>query len=128
MGEAWEDLCRACVATLRTGARGLAGLGPWRPAGRFWHGAGPEWDVVSTSIDGRRLLLGEARWLEKPADRAALEALAARLVAKGRPGMDEIHAEEVVHVLFVPEVRGRIGDLGSVLVLTARDVPGSSGR
>jgi len=128
VGEGWEERCRASIAFLRRrgAGGGLGGLGPWRPAGRSWRGSGPEWDVVSTSLDGRRLLLGEAKWLDRPADRAALEAMATGLVAKGRPAPEEIGASEVVHAIFVPRVRGRIDRAGPAWVVTAEDVLGAA--
>ncbi|MBA2319574.1 MAG: ATP-binding protein [Deltaproteobacteria bacterium] len=51
LGEAWEALVRDRVSR----------LGPWGPAARWWQGNAPEWDVVARSVDGRRVLLGEAK-------------------------------------------------------------------
>lgn len=57
-------------------------------------------EALSTRFPG----LADASWIEKPADRSALEAMAGRLVAKGRPRIEDDAASEIVHVLFVPKV------------------------
>jgi hypothetical protein len=124
LGEAWEDLCRTSIASIEGGSSALARLGPWRPAGRFWGGSGPEWDVVSLSLDGKRLLVGEVKWMERPADKRALEAMAGRLLAKGRPPVEGSAGSDIAYALFVPKVRGRIRISGSVHVVTAEDVIG----
>ena len=59
---AWEELCRMAVPVLHRSDTTLAGLGPWEPAQRYWRGNAPERDVVARSADGRRLLVGEAKW------------------------------------------------------------------
>jgi AAA+ ATPase superfamily predicted ATPase len=123
VADAWEDLCRTCTVALGASAgHGLAELGPWRPAGRYWRGTGPKWDVVSSSLDERRILLGEVKWMERPADRSALEVMASRLVAKGRPEIGGDPTAEIVRVLFVPRVRHRAGRVDSVHIVTAADV------
>lgn len=69
-GGIWEELARASVPRLRIGGGG------WGPARRWW-GPGQdrqpmELDVVAESLDGRRLLIGEAKWTD--ADPAPLLA------------------------------------------------------
>ena len=59
---AWEELCRMAVPLLHRADTPLADLGPFEPAQRYWRGNAPERDVVARSIDGRRLLVGEAKW------------------------------------------------------------------
>ena len=46
VGEAWEDLCRHRLARL-----GAVAGGPWAPAGRWWRGDRPEWDVVAATLE-----------------------------------------------------------------------------
>ncbi len=101
--EAWEELCRACVARLSAGKSPLAGLGPWAPAARYWSAGGPEWDVVARSVDGRRLLLGEAKWSGRPVSAAELAGIAAELEAKGVPQV-AMRRTEVVRAAFVPRL------------------------
>ena len=57
---AWEELCRMAVPFLHVNDGPLADLGPWEPARRYWHGNDPEYDIVARSVDGARVLVGEA--------------------------------------------------------------------
>ena len=90
---AWEELCRMAVPRLHRGGSALGDLGPWEAAQRYWRGNDPEFDVVARSVDGRRLLVGEAKW--GAAGGAPDPAAAARL-----PGAGE---REVVRARFAPE-------------------------
>ncbi len=122
--ETWEDLCRQAVPGLGEGKAPLGGAGGWVPACRFWRGAGPEWDVVSRSLDGASILLGEVKWRDGPASREALLSISKQLVAKGAPPVEGwTRAERVVHTVFVPEIEaGRRSRSDDVRVVTAQDV------
>jgi hypothetical protein len=124
-GEAWEELCRRGVPTIR-GA--LARRGPWRPPSRYWHGAEPEWDLVADAIDGDRVLLGEAWFSARPATAAVLAREAERLARRPIPAV--IRAREVVRALFVPAVVASAPKLvASVYIATLADLqPRSSAR
>lgn len=77
--------------------------GPYEVAGRFWRGNAPEWDVVCRSRDGKRLLVGEAKWSAKPFDRGALERLAHAVLQKPRPALHAPDAaRQPTRALFVP--------------------------
>jgi AAA+ ATPase superfamily predicted ATPase len=89
VGEAWEELCRMLVPT----------IGPWGPASRWWRGSEPEWDIVARSLDGKKLLLGEAK-TRVPSVAGAKAVLAAKAVPL---------SGEVVRVLFVAEGEGGEG-------------------
>lgn len=53
----WEELSRESVSHIEIG--GIE----WKPAKRWWRGSRDgEIDIVSESLDGKRLLLGEAKW------------------------------------------------------------------
>lgn len=118
LGQAWEELCRAGLPTIR-GA--LARRGPWRPPSRFWHGAEPEWDLVADSIDGKRVLVGEAWFSARPATAAVLAREAARLARRVVPAL--IRDREVVRALLVPSVVPRTPKLiESVHVVTLADL------
>ena len=80
---AWEELCRRAVPALSRSGDPLARFGPFGPAARFWRGSGPEWDVVSRSLDGATLLLGEAKWSERVVGETELQRTGAALVARG---------------------------------------------
>jgi AAA+ ATPase superfamily predicted ATPase len=118
----WEDLCRRQVPRMRPATR-LAARGPWGPCSRWWHGAAAEWDVVSESADGKRLLLGEAKWSRRAFDRAAVAAAAASLQARTQPALPSRYdRHEIVRALFVPETeRGARAPAGVELV-TTRDL------
>lgn len=101
VAEAWEELCRSCIARLSGGDSALAKLGPWEPAGRYWLGGEAEWDVVARSIDGSRLLVGEAKWSDAPVDSAGLRSIAGDLEGKGVPPVAK-RKVEVIRAVFVP--------------------------
>jgi AAA+ ATPase superfamily predicted ATPase len=62
LGEIWEELARRSVPHL------LIGSVQWKEAYRWWgkgrDGASLEIDVVAESIDGKNILIGEAKWGE----------------------------------------------------------------
>jgi uncharacterized protein len=95
----FEELCLAQVNT----------LGDWLPASRWWQGSEPEWDVVSTSPDRQKLLLGEAKAWRRPATVEALTAEARRLRARPIPVLAVAKgAADVERMLFVPETAPRV--------------------
>jgi len=78
---------------------------------------------VASSLDGKRLLLGEAKWLSAPASSSTLAGIAAELTRKGNIPAALAGKREVVWAIFVPELgRGarppagvHVVDAGSVL-------------
>ena len=121
--QAWEELCRSRIARLATAD--LLGIGgPWKPAARWWKGNEPEWDLVSESLEGHRLLLGEVKWSAKPFGARALARARAELSARPAPTLptrfDRHHVERA---LFVPEIEpGLKLDDREPWVVTARDL------
>ena len=103
VAESWEELCRRCVPALHETSSDLGKLGPWEPAKRYWRGGEPEWNIVARSVDGRRLLLGEAKWSVGPKSRNQLIGAFHELLKKGRPALKSIEKCETVYALFVPE-------------------------
>jgi AAA+ ATPase superfamily predicted ATPase len=104
--QAWEDLCRDRIAQLPE-SDPLGARGPWKPAARWWRGNEPEWDLVSESLDGRRLLLGEIKWSAKPWSAKSLARARADLAARPRPALPgRFEDHEEVRALFVPEMEG----------------------
>ncbi len=91
-GTAWEDLMRSAVP-----GSSIAGI-EWGAAGRWWRGNAAEWDVVARSLDGRKLLLGEAR-----SGAVDVRHEAARLARRAAP--PGVSGEEV-RALFVPQHDG----------------------
>lgn len=107
-GEVWEELCRMATATLHRGETPLRGCGPFESGQRYWRGSEPELDVLARSIDGRRLLVGEAKWSASPAQ--------GPIRANHVPGTSGM---EVIPVLFVPEGTGGDNVIDARMVLEA---------
>ncbi len=116
--QAWEELCRMAVPFLHRADCSLAGLGPWEPAQRYWRRNEPEYDVVARSVDGRRLLVGEAKSTLRPLPAAAL-----RFRPQAPPAPD-VAGLEVVPVVFAPSASPAPMVEGSVHVVNARMVFG----
>lgn len=108
---AWQELCSAAVPRLHESNHPLAGLGPFEPAQRFWHGSAPERDIVARSVDGSRVLVGEARRSLDPKNAGRLLAALAHASLPGASDCD------IVPVLFVPDAEGvpRQNELGFVV-------------
>jgi AAA+ ATPase superfamily predicted ATPase len=122
VGQAWEDLCRRALATIRKG--GLARLGPWRPAARYWHGGEPEWDLVADDVAGRRVLAGEAWFAARPLTAEVARREAGRLLA--RPLPPPIAGRDVVRALFVPALAPTAPRVvGGVHLVTLADLLGT---
>jgi AAA+ ATPase superfamily predicted ATPase len=118
----WEDLCRKNVPTLRKGSS-LSNLGPWQPASRWWRGQAPEWDLIAESRNGKRLLLGEAKWSDRPLGAREVKRLLSALAKKSPPDIAAAASKQVVRALFVPGVtREAVGNKGYGIVVTAYDL------
>lgn len=87
---AFEELAR----------RAVPALGAWAPAGRWWQGSNPEWDVVSRDGEGG-ILVGEVKAWRKPASAAAVRGEVHRLLARALPDLGPA-PRRVERVLFVP--------------------------
>lgn len=120
---AWEELCRQWVSLGAARHPRLKEMGDWEPARRFWHGEGPEWDVVSQTLDGRCVLLGEVKWSERPVDVPQLRSLTKALLTKGIPTVKGLRDKALLHVVFVPEVtEDTLVEIDGVHVVTGRQV------
>ena len=113
---AWEELCRMAVPALHRCDGPLAGLGPWEPAQRYWHGNAPEFDIVARSVDGRRMLVGEVKWSVRP---GAVSRAGRRRGIEAIPGARD---SEVINALFVPEASTRTDAATGVHLVDAREV------
>lgn len=123
LSAAWEELCRQWVSLGPMHHQTLREAGDWVPAARFWHGQGPEWDVVSQTVDGKHVLLGECKWSDRPIEGPKLRALARQLLAKGVPPVQELQGKDILHVLFVPEVSPKTpGEMDGVQVVTGEQL------
>lgn len=123
---AWEELSREWVSSGATTHPAFGINNDWEPARRFWHGNGPEWDVVAQSLDRRCVLLGEVKWSEHPFDLPKLHRLAKKLVTKGVPPVKGLQDRDLHHFLFVPEVAAGVpSEVAGVHVVTSEQVLGA---
>ena len=112
---AWEELCRMAVPLLHRSDAALGKLGPWEPAQRHWRGNAPELDIVARSVDGLRLLVGEAKWTKTPPD-------AASAIPRGDLGpMLGVDSAQLCKALFAP-LHGKPKDETSTHLVDARTV------
>ena len=120
----WENLARMSISSL--GADGhILGHTIWQPAGRFWHGNAPEWDVVSESVDGSYLLLGEVKWSHRCFGRKEISQLFKALVQKVVPTGTFNRNAVVIYALFVPEYEPSVTVPENCLLFDASDVIGA---
>ena len=115
---AWEELARDHVSTLTKSCR--AASGSWGPAGRWWRGNLPEWDLVARDVEGSRLLLGEAKWSAEPFTKAEIDWLCRQVASRPAPELPGDTAREVVRCIFVPEPPPRVRSLHGVQVVSGR--------
>ena len=95
--QAWEELCRMAVPFLHRAESALGQLGPWEPAQRYWHRNDPEHDVVARSVNGRRLLIGEAKSSSRTTAATSLRFHPSAPSVSGARGL------KIVPVVFTPE-------------------------
>lgn len=121
----WEDLTRSLGP--QTKALALPRLGP---AQRWWAGSAPEWDFVAESGSSKRLVLGEAKWSERPLSRAAVDAACRALAARPEPQVGARYAKhERRRVLFAVDVEtGTRRSVDGVQVITARELFAATGE
>lgn len=101
---AWEDLSRSFVARSARLQHIAGESGYWLPAGRWWHKTEAEWDVVSENGDGTKMLLGEAKWSDKPFTGKEIEIMAERIKHRNPP--PEISGKPC-YVLFLASVENK---------------------
>jgi hypothetical protein len=114
----WEDLCRVSIPHLSVYLNNeIFEIGK-----RFWHGNGPEWDVVASSFDRKAILLGEAKWSEKIPSASDLESLLHQLIAKGT-SVPFQESTTFYYAIFVPEKpKEKINLPKNTFVLDAKEV------
>jgi hypothetical protein len=105
---AWEELSRTLITELdrRTA---LAKLGPWRAGSRWWHGNAPEWDLISDSEDGQRVLVVEVKYSERPFSRRDLQRLVRETSSRTLPpSVQQRGTEAIVRAVVVPTIEADI--------------------
>jgi AAA+ ATPase superfamily predicted ATPase len=120
---AWEDLCRQRLPFVGPETR-LGRRGPWGPASRWWKANEPEWDMVSESLDGKRLLIGDAKWSGRPWRERSVESARRALAQRALPTLPSRYRDHTfVRVLFVPELARRASrPRKGPMVVTASDI------
>lgn len=121
ISKSWEMTCRNAVVHLSEYDRRIKSTGPFPPAKRYWSGNGPEWDIVSRSIDGETVLLGEAKWGGKQCSGRDILRYSSHLLSKGVPEPLK-GSETVVYALFVHKKPTSWKDDGPVIVYDAEDI------
>ena len=83
-----------------------------------------EWDIVAESADGKKLLLGEAKWSAKPYRTRSLATEVRTLVSKPIPVLPAKYKRlDVVRALFVPDIAANLRrHRADCLVVTGRDL------
>lgn len=113
ISQTWEEICLNVISK----AKNLAGIPQWMPASRFWQGNGPEWDIVSQSMDKQHLLLGEAKWIEGPITEKYIQSIVGALQAKGAPNLKIKSSNTIKYSIFVPELPNKKLHLGENVFL-----------
>ena len=120
---AWEELCRRCLPELDSKSA-LARLASWQAGARWWRGNLPEWDLVSRSADGKKLLLAEVKWSQRPFSHSELQALARAVAARPPPMLSSKDAgRRILRAVFVPGVaRGAKREIEGVHIVAATEL------
>jgi uncharacterized protein len=103
LSSAWEQLCRDVIPFIASDEKRGTPKVRWGAAGRYWHGNGPEWDVVCASIDGTRLLAGECKWTRQSCAMADITQWEKELHGKGIPPISIGSGKNIEYALFVPQ-------------------------
>jgi hypothetical protein len=77
---------------------------------------------VASSLDGKRLLLGEAKWPSEPVDSSVLAGIAAELMRKGNIPDALAGKRQVVWAVFVPELGRGARPPAGIHVVDAKSV------
>lgn len=98
-GKLWEDLCRRAFLNLPEIGEGL-----WLPPLRYWHRNGYEWDLVSTTMDGASVAIGECKWFTGEVKSEMILKAVKHLKDKGVPPLSKGGVKAVRYYLFIPEL------------------------
>lgn len=118
LAQSWEEMCRASVITLFENCEGIL----FGPARRFWHGNGPEWDIVAESLDKKILLMGEVKWTIHPPTPEFIQNTISDLMKKGVP-LPLNSNSKILYAIFVtikPKEKLNLPD--NVRIFDASDV------
>lgn len=114
----WEELARLAVPWLSQMWEDGNLLGQ---AGRYWHGNGPEWDIVAESYDRSSILIGEAKWTKNVSAQWVYDTIK-DLRLKGLPPIKISGTTSKVYALFIPEKPLELDIAPNVRVVDAQEV------
>jgi len=114
---AWEELCRLALPRME-----LFGC-EWGPAARHWQANQSEWDAVSASLDGERLILGECKAFMRPAGKKEVDQIVRDLMCKTiAPGLNSA-GKRREFIIFVPGLQENPAHLpGCVTLIEGKQV------
>lgn len=119
VSQTWEDICLKAFSQFDPLNLSI----DWLPAKRFWKGNGPEWDVVTQSLDEKNLLIGEVKWKTTAITETFVNKTIKALKAKGRPPLKLNENTKVHYCIFLPDgelKKQKFGD--NIHVITAVDL------
>jgi AAA+ ATPase superfamily predicted ATPase len=116
----WEALCRQAVPRLAALAIPQFPDMEWGVASRWWQGNAPEWDIVAQSLDGRSILLGEAKW--STTGTSQVKKAIAALQTRPLPPLPGIHEKIVKRAVFVPKSHGNHHAPEGMAIIDADDI------
>lgn len=114
----WENLCRQVVPYLFQEEKGPF----FGAASRYWHGKGPEWDILASSDDGKALFVGEAKWIDKTPPLSWIEKTIMDMEKKGFPPVTRNPRASFYYGLFIPEKPKKLDLPPNVKVVDAKEV------
>lgn len=115
----WEDLCRKAFLNLPELKKET-----WLPPARYWQGKGPEWDIVSTSLDNNSILIGECKWFTGKVSKVLIQKTIQQLIKKGIPPLSKTPFKHTYYFLFIPEIpQGKIDfDNNNISLIDAKTI------
>lgn len=114
----WEEICRSAIPLLSQ----HWGEPYFGPAGRYWHGKGAEWDIISESHDSKVILIGEAKWPLKAPTQNWINRTISETMAKGIPPIPRSPSQKVQYVLFIPEKPKNLIVPNQVTIVDAKEL------
>lgn len=114
----WEDLCRQAIPFLSEQLNGIH----YGQAKRFWHRQEPEWDLLAESVDGKKILIGEAKWLTKTPSSSWIHQQMESLKNKGIPTVFRAKNIKPLYMLFIPEKPDKLVLSDNVKIFDAQDI------
>lgn len=118
LGNTWETLCRKALKNLSKLPEGI-----WEEPSRYWHGKGPEWDLVTMTLDDDSMILGECKWYIGSITITWIRAAIQNLIQKGIPPISASAPKNVYYYLFVPEIpKENLGLDKNVRMVSAKEV------